>query len=82
MVISIRDTGGGIPDDVRDRIFDPFFTTKDVGQGTGQGLSIARSVIVDRHHGALTFETTPGVGSTFHIRLPVRTAELERRAAA
>jgi len=82
VVISIRDTGGGIPDDVRDRIFDPFFTTKDVGQGTGQGLSIARSVIVDRHHGALTFETTPGVGSTFHIRLPVRTAELERRAAA
>jgi len=81
-VISIKDTGGGIPETVRGRVFDPFFTTKDVGKGTGQGLAIARSVIVDRHHGDLTFETTTGVGTTFHIRLPLATMELERKAAA
>ena len=75
-VISIRDTGGGIPDSVRDRIFEPFFTTKDVGRGTGQGLAIARSVVVEKHGGDLTFETVAGEGTTFTIRLP-----LEQRAA-
>jgi PAS domain S-box-containing protein len=69
--IRITDTGGGIPDAIRDRIFDPFFTTKEVGRGTGQGLAIARSVMVDRHQGDLTFETTPGQGTTFIIRLPI-----------
>jgi PAS domain S-box-containing protein len=68
--ISIADTGAGIPENVRTKIFDPFFTTKEVGRGTGQGLAIARSVIVDRHKGALTFESELGKGTTFHIRLP------------
>ncbi|MEO7733965.1 MAG: ATP-binding protein, partial [Kofleriaceae bacterium] len=54
VVIAIGDTGTGIPAEIRDRIFDPFFTTKDVGKGTGQGLSHARAVIVDRHQGTLT----------------------------
>jgi signal transduction histidine kinase/HAMP domain-containing protein len=71
VVISISDTGGGIPDHVRARIFDPFFTTKQVGKGPGQGLAIARSVIVDKHGGELTVETEVGVGTTFHLRLPV-----------
>jgi two-component system, NtrC family, sensor kinase len=71
-VISIGDTGGGIPAAVRDRIFDPFFTTKDVGKGTGQGLAIAHAVVVDKHQGRLTFETETGVGTTFFIRLPIR----------
>jgi signal transduction histidine kinase len=79
--IAIRDTGGGIPDAVKDRVFDPFFTTKEVGRGTGQGLSIARSVIVDRHRGTLRFDVTPGVGTTFHIRLPID-ARSDARAAA
>jgi signal transduction histidine kinase len=69
--ISIGDTGKGIPVDVRSRIFDPFFTTKEVGRGTGQGLAIARSVIVDKHGGTLHFETELGVGTTFFIRLPI-----------
>ena len=69
--ISIGDTGKGIPVDVRARIFDPFFTTKEVGKGTGQGLAIARSVIVDKHGGTLHFETELGVGTTFYIRLPI-----------
>jgi signal transduction histidine kinase len=71
VLISIADTGGGIPDHIRARVFDPFFTTKEVGKGTGQGLAIARSVLVDKHGGDLTLETTVGVGTTFHLRLPI-----------
>jgi signal transduction histidine kinase len=70
--ITIRDTGCGIPEAVRSRIFEPFFTTKPVGKGTGQGLAIARSVVVERHNGTITFETQPGSGTTFIIRLPIR----------
>jgi signal transduction histidine kinase len=69
--IRISDTGGGIPEKIRDRIFDPFFTTKEVGRGTGQGLAIARSVMVDRHGGELSFETEEGRGTTFIVGLPM-----------
>ena len=55
--IRIRDTGTGIPEKIRGRIFDPFFTTKQVGKGTGQGLAIAHSMVVDKHGGRITFET-------------------------
>jgi PAS domain S-box-containing protein len=68
--IRIQDTGTGIPEKVRARIFDPFFTTKEIGKGTGQGLSIARSVVVDKHGGSIHFETEVGRGTTFIIRLP------------
>lgn len=68
--IRIQDTGSGIPEAARTRIFDPFFTTKEIGKGTGQGLSIARSVIVDKHNGTIHFETEEGKGTTFIIRLP------------
>jgi two-component system NtrC family sensor kinase len=68
--VSIADTGTGIPDAIQARVFDPFFTTKAVGHGAGQGLAISRSIVVDRHAGSLTFETTIGRGSTFLIRLP------------
>jgi signal transduction histidine kinase len=69
--IAISDTGKGIPVEVRAKIFDPFFTTKEVGKGTGQGLAIARSVVVDKHGGTLHFETEVGRGTTFYIRLPI-----------
>ncbi len=69
--IRIQDTEPGIPDDIRDKVFDPFFTTKDVGRGTGQGLAIAHAVVVDKHSGAITFETEIGQGTTFIIRLPL-----------
>ncbi|HZJ63573.1 MAG TPA: AAA family ATPase [Kofleriaceae bacterium] len=69
--IAISDTGTGIPPAVRDKIYDPFFTTKEVGRGTGQGLAIVRSVVVDKHHGSLRFDTETGVGTTFYIRLPI-----------
>jgi two-component system NtrC family sensor kinase len=74
--IRISDTGTGIPEAIRDRIFDPFFTTKEVGKGTGQGLAIARSVIVDKHGGTLTFESEVGRGSTFIVRLPATGGDL------
>ncbi len=73
-VVSIQDDGMGIPPEVQPRIFDPFFTTKDVGRGTGQGLAIARSVVVKQHGGTLTFETAAGVGTTFFLRLPLEPA--------
>jgi signal transduction histidine kinase len=69
--IRISDTGCGIPEAIRDRIYDPFFTTKEVGRGTGQGLAIARSVIVDKHGGQIGFVTEPGEGTTFTLRLPL-----------
>jgi signal transduction histidine kinase len=70
VMISVSDNGTGIPEDIRSRVFDPFFTTKPIGRGTGQGLSIARSIVVDRHGGTLTFETTVGRGTTFLVRIP------------
>jgi PAS domain S-box-containing protein len=70
VVVAISDTGTGIPVAVRGRIFDPFFTTKEVGKGTGQGLALARAVVVDRHGGSLTFETQIGKGTTFFVRIP------------
>ncbi|MEM6928644.1 MAG: ATP-binding protein [Myxococcota bacterium] len=69
--VTIADSGCGIPDKVASRVFDPFFTTKEVGRGTGQGLAISHAVIVERHHGTLTFETSTE-GTTFTVRLPVR----------
>lgn len=69
--IRVRDTGTGIPDQVQSSIFNPFFTTKGVGKGTGQGLAIAHTVIVQKHGGTISFDTAMGVGTTFQIRLPV-----------
>lgn len=69
--IRVTDNGCGIPQHVHDRIFDPFFTTKEVGKGSGQGLSLARTVIADKHAGSLSAETKPGEGTTFIIRLPL-----------
>ncbi|HZT02953.1 MAG TPA: ATP-binding protein [Steroidobacteraceae bacterium] len=74
VVISVADTGPGIPQEIQDKIFDPFFTTKEVGRGSGQGLAIARAVIVERHGGSLTFATEPGKGTVFVIRLPAAPA--------
>src|SRR5207244_4717128 len=70
-VIVISDTGCGIPEKIRNRVYDPFFTTKEVGRGTRQGLAIARSIVVDRHHGPLDFQSTEGEGTIFIIRLPI-----------
>jgi PAS domain S-box-containing protein len=68
--ISVADSGAGIPETIRHRIFEPFFTTKDVGRGTGQGLAISHNIIVQRHGGAIDFESVVGKGTVFHLRLP------------
>lgn len=71
VIIKIVDDGAGMEDSVVQRIFDPFFTTKEVGKGTGQGLSLAYSVIVEQHAGKISVESTLGVGTTFVISLPI-----------
>lgn len=70
--ISVEDNGSGIPDAVRARIYDPFFTTKAVGKGTGQGLAISRSIIVERHGGSIRCEPVSPHGTRFIIRLPLQ----------
>lgn len=69
--VRIQDTGKGMTEEIKGRVFDPFFTTKPPGKGTGQGLAISHSVVVDKHGGAIHVETKPGQGTTFIIRLPV-----------
>ena len=77
--IIIQDTGSGVAQEIIERIFDPFFTTKGVGKGTGQGLSMAHNIIVEKHHGLIGVESEPGQGTTFTIELPVDSSELEQR---
>jgi PAS domain S-box-containing protein len=69
--VDISDDGGGIPEHIRHKIFEQFFTTKEVGRGTGQGLALARQIIVDGHGGTLTFTSEVGKGTTFTLRLPI-----------
>ena len=68
--ISIKDTGAGMPEEVRKKIFDPFFTTKDVGKGTGLGLSISFGII-QKHNGEIEVFSKPGEGTEFVINIPI-----------
>ncbi len=70
--VAIADSGCGIPAEQRDRIFTPGFTTKPLGVGMGLGLVITREIVVDTHHGSIDFESEPGRGTTFHVRIPVK----------
>jgi PAS domain S-box-containing protein len=79
--LEIADTGGGIDPAVFARIFEPFFTTKKVGEGTGLGLAVTRSV-VQNHHGAISVQTQPGDGTTFELFFPVIAETLPKTEAA
>jgi signal transduction histidine kinase len=76
--IRLQHTGAGIPEPIRARILEPFFTAKEVGQG----LALARSVVVEKHGGQLLFETETGKGTTFIIRLPIDRSQHEQPSKA
>ena len=76
-MISVRDTGVGIPEGIRSKIFDPFFTTKAVGQGTGLGLAISYGIVQD-HGGSIDVQSEEGVGTEFIVKIPLD-LELRRR---
>ncbi|WP_112466127.1 ATP-binding protein [Streptomyces triticisoli] len=81
LLVEFRDTGPGVPPEIRDRIFDPFFTTKPVGRGTGLGLDISRRIIVNKHHGNLDVESVPG-DTRFRVLLPLTAVEPDGTALA
>jgi signal transduction histidine kinase len=69
--IEFEDNGCGIPEAIVGKIYDPFFTTKEMGRGTGQGLALARAIVVDKHAGHISVVSAPGEGTCFTLRLPV-----------
>jgi signal transduction histidine kinase len=79
--ITIADDGCGIPDAIRHKVFEPFFTTKEVGRGSGQGLALAREVVVERHGGTVTFESEAGKGTVFKVRVPIDGSPGQARGA-
>jgi signal transduction histidine kinase len=72
--VEFGDTGPGVPPEIKERIFEPFFTTKPVGEGTGLGLDISWRIVVNKHHGDLSLESSPG-DTRFRVRLPITAPE-------
>ena len=72
VVVSVKDTGSGIPKEIQPKIFDPFFTTKISGEGTGLGLDIIKRIL-DKHGAGISFESDEGVGTTFYVNIPIIT---------
>ncbi len=72
--VEIGDTGPGVPDEIKSRIFEPFFTTKPFGEGTGLGLDISWRIVVNKHHGDLSVESSPG-DTRFRVRIPITRQE-------
>lgn len=71
VTITVRDTGPGIPEEIRGQLFDPFYTTKEEGKGTGLGLSVVYGII-QKHNGEITVSSKPGEGASFYLRLPLQ----------
>ncbi|MCO5948389.1 sensor histidine kinase [Mucilaginibacter flavidus] len=72
LVITVKDNGTGIPDDIKEKIMQPFFTTKPTGEGTGLGLSLSYDIVVKAHGGKLDIESKEGEYTIFTIRLPLK----------
>ncbi|MGD2089836.1 MAG: ATP-binding protein [Candidatus Aminicenantes bacterium] len=76
MLLTVSDTGDGIPPDILERVFDPYFTTKNPGEGTGLGLSVVHG-IVKRYGGDINIDTTPGKGTTVSVKIPLIELEVK-----
>jgi signal transduction histidine kinase len=74
LVIEIKDSGPGIPEEIQSKVFDPFFTTKPPGEGTGMGLNISHNIITQKHKGEINVKSNPGE-TCFQIKLPLITPE-------
>jgi signal transduction histidine kinase len=74
IVVAVKDSGCGIPEDIMERIFEPFFTTKSAGEGSGLGLDIVRGII-EKHGGRIEIDTKVGKGTTFTVYLPLERTE-------
>jgi signal transduction histidine kinase len=70
-VIRVSDNGCGVPAENLSKLYDPFFTTKEVGRGTGPGLAISHSIVVDKHGGEISVSSEFGFGTEFTVRLPI-----------
>jgi PAS domain S-box-containing protein len=77
VLIRIGDNGCGVAPENLSKLYDPFFTTKEVGRGSGQGLAIAHSIVVDKHQGDISVTSTAGLGTEFTLRLPVNGRAVE-----
>jgi signal transduction histidine kinase len=77
LFVEFGDTGPGVPKEIRERIFEPFFTTKPVGEGTGLGLDISWRIVVNKHHGDIRLESSPG-DTRFRVLLPLTAPEPDR----
>jgi two-component system, NtrC family, sensor kinase len=78
--LTFEDNGCGIPEDLVAKIYDPFFTTKEIGRGSGQGLAITRTIVVDKHGGSIGVVSSPSIGTCFTLRLPVSSTAMESLA--
>lgn len=75
VTLTFNDNGCGMNDETKAHALEPFFTTKEVGKGTGQGLAITYAEIVKKHHGKLSLDSTPGIGTTITIQLPINSSD-------